>query len=172
VLVLSFVAANSGGIIRDVVINAVPPPAIVDWRYIVVPILAGLITLRWRPTIDRMSSSVQVLDAGGLALFAVSGTLKALSFEIGAGPAVVLGMVTGIGGGMMRDLLSAEVPAVLRRDVYALAALAGSAAVVVGRMMQLPSAAVAIVGATLCFGLRLLAIRRRWQLPVAYQGQR
>ena len=167
VLVLSYAAATSGGIIRDVVIGAVPPPGIGDWRYITVPVLAGLATFRWGSALDRKQSSVQVFDAGGLALFAVSGALKALDFHLGPVTAVLLGMLTGIGGGIVRDVLSAQVPTVLRSDIYAIAALAGAAVVVVGRMLQLPSSLVAVLGAMLCFTLRYLAIRRRWQLPVA-----
>ncbi|MGQ0712311.1 MAG: trimeric intracellular cation channel family protein [Gemmatimonadaceae bacterium] len=167
VLLLSFAAANAGGIIRDVLIGAVPPPGIADWRYIAVPVLAGLATFRWGSIIDRMRSPVQIFDAGGLALFAVSGALKALDFGLGPVAAVLLGMLTGIGGGIVRDVLAAGVPSVLRRDVYAVAALAGAVVVVAGRMMQFPSAAVTIVGALLCFGLRFMAIRRGWQLPVA-----
>lgn len=167
VLVLAYAAANSGGIIRDVLIGAVPPPGIADWRYIAVPILAGLAAFRWASIIDRMHSSIQIFDAGGLSLFAVSGALKALNFGLAPLTAVMLGMLTGIGGGMVRDVLSARVPAVLRGDVYAVAALVGAAVVVLGRMMQFPSAVVAVVGGVLCFGLRFIAIRRRWQLPAA-----
>lgn len=167
VLVLSFAAANSGGIIRDLLIGAVPPPGVADWRYIAVPLLAGLATFQWGSIVDRLKSSVQIFDAAGLALFAVSGAQKALAFHLGPVTAVLLGMLTGIGGGMMRDVLAAEAPAVLRGDVYAVAALAGAAVVVVGRMMHLPSTAVTIAGAALCFGLRFVAIRRGWQLPVA-----
>jgi uncharacterized membrane protein YeiH len=166
VLVVSFAAANSGGIIRDLLIGAVPPPGIADWRYIAVPVLAGLATFYVGPIIDRLRSSVQIFDAGGLALFAVSGALKALDFHLGPFTAVALGMLTGIGGGMMRDVLVAEVPAVLRGDVYAVAALAGAAVVVVGRMLGIHSVLVTILGATLCFAIRFVAIRRDWQLPV------
>ncbi len=167
VLVLSFAAANVGGITRDLLIGAVPPPGIADWRYIAVPMVAGLATFHWKRVIDRVRSSVQVFDAGGLALFAVAGTLKALAFQLGPVPAVMLGMLTGIGGGMLRDVLVSEVPAVLRGDVYATAALAGAAVVVVGRMLDIPSAQVAIVGAAVCFTLRFMAIKRGWQLPVS-----
>lgn len=167
VLVLSFAAANSGGITRDVLIGAVPPPGIADWRYIVVPILAGLATFKWGEIIDRMRSAVQIFDAGGLALFAVSGALKALDFGAGPVTAVLLGMLTGIGGGMVRDVLTAEAPTVLRGDIYAVAAMAGASVVVLGRMVGMPTAGVAVTGAFLCFGLRFIAIRRRWQLPVA-----
>ena len=171
VLVLSFAAANVGGITRDVLIGAVPPPGIADWRYIAVPVVAGLATFHWGGVVDRVRSSVQVFDAGGLALFAVSGALKALAFQLDPIPAVLLGMLTGIGGGMVRDVLVAEVPAVLRGDVYAVAALAGAAVVVVGRVLQLPSVPIAIVGAAVCFGLRFMAIKRGWQLPVARQRE-
>jgi uncharacterized membrane protein YeiH len=167
VLVLSFAAANSGGIIRDLLIGAVPPPGIADWRYIAVPVVAGLAAFYAGSIVDRMRQSVQIFDAAGLALFAVSGAQKALNFHLGPVTAVLLGILTGIGGGIVRDLLSAEVPTVLRGDIYALAALAGAAVVVVGRSLQLPGTATAITGAIICFGLRFLAIRHGWQLPVA-----
>ena len=172
VLVLSFVAANSGGIARDVLIGAVPPPGIADWRYITVSILAGLATFRWRSLVDRLRSSVMILDAGGLALFAVSGAQKALDFRLGPVTAMLLGMLTGIGGGIARDVLSAERPAVLRGDVYALAALAGAAVVVLGRLTRLPPGVATLGGAALCFAIRFMAIRRGWQLPVDSWGSR
>ncbi|HEX5180549.1 MAG TPA: trimeric intracellular cation channel family protein [Gemmatimonadaceae bacterium] len=167
VLVLSFVAANSGGILRDLLIGAVPPPGIADWRYIAVPILAGLAMFYAGGIIDRMKDAVQIFDAAGLALFAVSGAQKALDFHLGPITAVLLGMLTGIGGGMVRDILAAQVPSVLRGDIYAVAALAGAGVVVVGGLLQMPGTATTIVGAIVCFGLRYLAIRRSWQLPKA-----
>ncbi len=167
VLVLSFVAGNSGGIARDVMIGAVPPAAISDWRYIAVSLLAGLITFYWYRVIDRLNSPVLVFDAAGLALFAVSGAGKALAFHAGPVAATLLGMLTGIGGGMVRDVLAREIPIVLRTELYAVAALVGAAVVVTGRMLHFPSAVAAAAGAILCFGLRLAAIRRGWQLPIA-----
>src|ERR1051325_6432285 len=151
VLVLSFAAGNSGGIARDVMIGAVPPAAIHDWRYVAVSILAGLVTFFWYRIIERLSSPVLVFDAAGLALFAVSGTGKALAFHAGPVAATLLGMLTGIGGGMVRDVLVREIPTVLRTELYAVAALIGAAAVVVGRMLDFPSNAAAIVSAGLCF---------------------
>jgi uncharacterized membrane protein YeiH len=167
VLVLSFAAGNSGGIARDVMIGAVPPAAISDWRYVAVSILAGLITFFWHRIINRLSSPVLVFDAAGLALFAVSGAGKALAFHASPVAATLLGMLTGIGGGMVRDVLVTAVPTVLRTELYAVAALIGAAAVVIGRMLHFPSAAAAIAGAVLCFGLRFMAMRRGWQLPIA-----
>ena len=167
VLVLAFAAATAGGIVRDLLLGAVPPPAIGDWRYIGVSLLAGLITFRWSRVIDRLRSSVLVLDAAGLGLFAVSGALKALAFQLNPVAAVLLGIVTGVGGGIARDVLVSEVPEIMRSELYALAALAGATVVVAGRLLHLPSPAVAVAGAVLCFGLRYLAIRRGWRLPVA-----
>ncbi|HEX2987378.1 MAG TPA: trimeric intracellular cation channel family protein, partial [Chloroflexota bacterium] len=167
VFVLSFAAGNAGGITRDLLIGAVPPAAIDDWRYIVVSLLAGLATFRWHPTVRRLQSLVLVFDAAGLALFAVSGALKALAFHLNPLAAVLLGVVTGTGGGAMRDVLVAEIPTVLRAELYAVAALVGATVVVGGQLLQFPSTPLAIVGAVLCFGLRLLAIRRGWGLPVA-----
>jgi uncharacterized membrane protein YeiH len=168
VLVLSFAAGNSGGIARDVMIGAVPPAAINDWRYVAVSLVAGMITFFWYRIIDRLSSPVLVFDAAGLALFAVAGAGKALAFHAGPVAATLLGMLTGIGGGMVRDVLVREIPTVLRTELYAVAALIGAAVVVIGRMLHLPSGTAATVGAVLCFGLRFMAMRRAWQLPIAH----
>ena len=167
VLVLSFAAGNSGGIARDVLIGAVPPGAVNDWRYLGVSLLAGVITFYFSPLIVRMSNSILLFDAAGLALFAVSGASKALAYGLNPVMAIVLGMVTGIGGGMVRDVLLAEVPTVLRAELYAVAALAAAAIAVIGHMLQLPVAPVTAVALILCFALRVMAIRRGWQLPVA-----
>jgi uncharacterized membrane protein YeiH len=167
VLVLSFAAGNSGGIARDVMIGAVPPAALTDWRYLAVSMLAGLITFYWYRIINRLSSPVLVFDAAGLALFAVSGAGKALAFDAGPVAATLLGMLTGIGGGMMRDLLVMEIPTVLRTELYAVTALIGAVVVVLGRILLVPASAAAVAGAALCFGLRLIAMRRGWHLPTA-----
>ncbi|WP_266159377.1 trimeric intracellular cation channel family protein [Dyella silvatica] len=167
VLVLSFAAGNAGGITRDVLIGATPPAAIADWRYLGVSVLAGVITFYRYATIERLRNPVQLTDAAGLALFAVAGAQKALAFGLNPAMAALLGMLTGIGGGMLRDVLVTEIPTVLRADLYAVAALAGAAVVVVGSLLQLPPTATTLAGAGLCFGLRYMAIRHRWHLPVA-----
>ena len=167
VLVLSFAAANSGGITRDVLIGAVPPAAVSDWRYLGVSLFAGVITFYFSSLIVRMSNPVLLFDAAGLALFAVSGASKALAYGLNPVMAIALGMVTGIGGGMVRDVLLAEIPTVLRAELYAVAALAAAAIVVIGHMLQLPVAPVTAVALILCFWLRVMAIRHGWRLPVA-----
>lgn len=165
VLVLAFAAACAGGIVRDVLIGAIPPAAISDWRYLATSLLAGLIAFRWLQTIERMSHPVRVFDALGLALFAVAGTQKALAYELNPMMAALLGMLTGIGGGVARDLLLAQIPIVLRSDLYAVAALAGAIIVVLGDRLGISPVAAAIAGAAFCFALRVMAIHRGWHLP-------
>jgi uncharacterized membrane protein YeiH len=167
VLVLSFAAANAGGIARDAIIGATPAASISDWRYLAVSILAGLLTFYRYSTLDRMRNPVLMFDAMGLALFAVTGTTKALSFNLGPVAAVLLGVLTAVGGGIVRDVLVAEIPVVLRSELYAVAALVGGIVVVLGDKWQFPTLPVALAGAAVCFGLRLMAIRRGWHLPVA-----
>ena len=172
VMVLSFVAGNSGGITRDLLIGAVPPGAIGDWRYLGVSFVAGIVTFHAAALIERLSNAVLVFDAAGLALFAVAGASKALSFGLNPVMATVLGMVTGIGGGMVRDVLLAEIPIVLRADLYAVAALAAAAIVVIGHVLQLPIGPVVAAALTTCFLLRVMAITRGWRLPVAKAARR
>lgn len=167
VLVLSCAAAVSGGIVRDVLIDAHPPAALADWRYLVTAILAGLVTFRWSAAIERLRNPVQLFDAAGLALFAVLGTGKALAFGVSPFAATLLGMTTGIGGGIVRDLLVARVPVVLQAELYAVAALAGGGVVALAAVLQLPQQPAMVVGALACFGLRWMALRHGWQLPVA-----
>lgn len=167
VLVLSFAASTSGGIARDLLIGAVPPAALEDWRYLAVSLAAGLLAFYASALIERLHQPVRVLDAMGLALFAVAGTQKALAFGLSPVMAALLGMLTGIGGGVARDVLLAEIPAVLHSELYAVAALAGAATVVAGSLLKLPVMFTAFGAGLICFGLRMLAIRRGWRLPVA-----
>jgi uncharacterized membrane protein YeiH len=166
ILVLSFAASSAGGITRDLLIGAVPPAAISDWRYLAVALAAGLLSFFSYSLIARVRTAILIFDAAGLALFAVAGTQKALAHGLNPLMAALLGMLTGIGGGMVRDLLVARTPAVLRGDLYALAALAGAVLVVVGHGLNWPIVPTAIAGAGICFGLRLMAIRWGWNLPV------
>lgn len=167
VLVVSFAASTFGGISRDVLIGATPPAAIQDWRYLAVAIAAGVVTFFWSPLVERLRNPVRLLDAVGLAFFAVAGTEKALAFGLSPLMAALMGMLTGIGGGMARDVLLADVPVVLRADLYAVAALVGAGIVVGGHLLGLPVVATAVAGGLACFALRLLALRRGWRLPVA-----
>jgi uncharacterized membrane protein YeiH len=167
VMVLAFAAGNVGGITRDLLIGATPPAAIDHLTYLGVSILAGLIVFFWDPVVTRHSNTVLWFDAVGLAFFAVAGAEKALLVGINPVMAALLGMLTGIGGGMLRDVLVMQIPAVLRSDLYALAALIGAAIVVGGHVLNVNAVATTIVGGLACFALRYMAIRHGWHLPHA-----
>lgn len=165
VLFLAFVAAVSGGIVRDLVIGATPPAAFATWHILAVTTAAGLACYVARPLIDRLAAPVLVFDAIGLGLFAVAGAQKALDAGLSPMMAAVLGMITAIGGGIMRDILTTRTPMVFRADIYALAALAGASLVTFGTRAGLPAELVGPAGAALAITIRLMAMHYRWSLP-------
>jgi uncharacterized membrane protein YeiH len=166
VLVLAGTTGLGGGFLRDVLIGATPPAALDDWRYLLVPVVAGLLTFSYHPTVGRLERQVGVLDAFGLALFCVVGALKSVEYGLGPVPAALMGMVSAIGGGMVRDLLAGRVPEVFRSELYATPALAGAAIAVVLDRLDQPYAVSALVGAGVCLAWRLLAMWRHWQAPL------
>jgi uncharacterized membrane protein YeiH len=172
ILVLSLAAATFGGITRDVVIGAIPPAALSDWRYVAVSLVAGLTIFFCYSAADRLRAPVLILDAAGLGFFAVSGALKAIAYGLTPFASIMLGVLTGVGGGIARDVLVAEIPTVLRAELYAVAALVGASVVVFGRSLGINSVADAVIGAALCFGLRFMAIHYGWHLPRACQSDK
>ncbi|MGX7708739.1 trimeric intracellular cation channel family protein [Methylobacterium sp. Gmos1] len=167
VLVLAFVTAVVGGIVRDVLIGAIPPASIASWYNLALAVAAGLLVFWFARAVARLHQPVLVFDAVGLGVFAVAGTQKALDHGIVWPMAAVLGMLSGIGGGMVRDGLTAQVPTVLRSEIYAVAALAGGLVVVAGAGLGWPPTPVALAGIGLCVFLRLMSLYRGWRLPVA-----
>lgn len=165
-MVLAGVTGLGGGFVRDVLIGATPPAALADWRYLLVPVAAGLLTFAFHPTVGRLERVVTVLDACGLALFCVTGALKAVSYGLGPVPAALLGMVTGIGGGMLRDVLAGRVPVIFEGVLYASPALAGAAVAVALDRLGLAVEVGATAGFVTCVGWRLLALRRGWSAPL------
>lgn len=168
VLTLGLITAVGGGVIRDVLLGALPPATFVDWRYLLVAASGGLIAFLFSPWLSRYATPIDVLDAAGLSLFAVSGAAKAL--ELGAGPvqAVLLGAVTAVGGGTVRDVLIQRVPTVLSSGLYAIPALVGAALTVAaesGGVDQVLGAPAALAGAGVCFGIRMLGLRYDLHAP-------
>lgn len=167
VLVLATVTGLGGGWIRDVLIGDTPPASLEDWRYLLVPVSAGLMTFWFHPAFARMDRLVNVFDAFGLGLFCVTGALKAAEYGLGPVPAALVGMVTSIGGGLIRDVLAGQVPVVLKSgELYAIPAIAGSAIAAVGFELGAPTALVAVPAAALTIGWRLIAMRRGWRAPI------
>ena len=171
ILVLAWATGLGGGILRDVLIGVTPPVGISDWRFIVVAFLAGVVMYLFNPRLERARRTILVLDAGSLALFAVAGTLKALELGIGGVAAVTAGVLTGVGGGVVRDLLTGEVPVVLhQRQLYAVPAVIGSAMTALmwaGGVLTVATAASAV---GVVFALRVVALRFRLQAPGPWNG--
>lgn len=171
VLVLAFVTATSGGILRDLLLGSVPPDAIASWHALAISSVAGLLAFWLQGSVVRLNRLGLVLDAAGLGVFAVTGTYKALEHGLSPPMAALLGMISGIGGGMVRDVLTARVPVVLQSEVYATAALAAALVVIAGHWAGLSPAVVSLPAIGLCLMLRLVAISRGWQLPGAPKGE-
>ncbi|MBW4719081.1 trimeric intracellular cation channel family protein [Saccharothrix obliqua] len=167
VIVLALTTALGGGIVRDILLGVRPPAALVTWPYLAVAAGTGLVVFQFHPTVAKLRRSVLLLDAIGLGLFVTAGTTTAL--HLGAPPyaACLVGMTTGIGGGALRDVLLREIPLVLRREIYAVAALGGAVIVALGHRLGLPAGPVTLVGAALIAGVRILALWRKWNAPVA-----
>jgi uncharacterized membrane protein YeiH len=165
-MVVAFATALGGGMIRDLLIGAVPPNSVRDWRYPATAFVGGGAVFFFYEFFQRVPSELMItLDAAGLALCAVAGAGKAIEFGINPLLAVLMGGVTGVGGGTIRDVLLTRVPGVLRTDVYAAAALAGAAVVVMGLRLKLSRGLVMTAGAVVCFTLRMVAVSRGWNLP-------
>jgi uncharacterized membrane protein YeiH len=172
VMVLGFATALGGGVLRDLLIGASPPQAIRDWSYAAWAFAAsGAVFIFYHSVQHAPSQLLMVLDAGGLALFAVAGTQKALDYKIPPFISTLMGTITAVGGGTIRDILLMRIPNVLRADIYATAALAGSAVMVVARRLGIQSTLAAILGGVVCFALRVLSVWFHWNLPrVALPG--
>ena len=158
VVTLAMITALGGGILRDLVIGAVPPATFDDWRYLTVASAGGLVAFVLAGLPDRLNLPINLLDAAGLSLFAVTGASKALDFGLGPGQAIILGAVTAVGGGTVRDVLIGRIPAVLHSGLYAIPALIGAAITVAAGRLGLYGLVAALVAATVCFLVRLLGI--------------
>ncbi len=165
VVTLGMITALGGGILRDILIDSLPPATFSDWRYLTVAAAGSLIACAFPWRLDRLAKPILVLDAAGLSLFAVTGASKALDFGVGAAQAVILGALTGVGGGTLRDVLTGRIPVVLRSELYAIPALAGATVMVVTERAGVYGLPAALCAAALCFGIRMVGVRFRIDAP-------
>jgi len=172
VLVLSVATGLGGGIIRDLILGHTPPTTLVDWRYLAAAGVAGLLVFFDFGQIVRWSRFVTAFDAIGLAIFTVTGTTIALGAGLSPVPSTLLGMLTGIGGGVLRDILAAEVPLVLRSEIYAVASLFGAIIITLANLAGVLGPPAEIVAALATFVLRMVSVWRGWKIPIAHPGTR
>jgi uncharacterized membrane protein YeiH len=165
-MVLAFATALAGGIFRDLLIGAVPPASLRDWRYPATAFTGGAVVFFLYHFIKRIPAPIMIdLDAMALALFAVAGTEKALEYKLNPFIAALLGAVTAVGGGTVRDIFLAQIPRVLNVDIYATAALVGAAVMVASRKLKVPPVWSALLGGSVCFLLRIVSAWQHWNLP-------
>ncbi|GIK78426.1 MAG: trimeric intracellular cation channel family protein [Acidobacteria bacterium] len=166
ILVVGFATALGGGIIRDMVIGAGPPLAMRLRRYPIAALAAAAVAIALAIPAREIPEGILVaLDAGGLALFAVSGARRALDFGLNEISAALLGALTGVGGGVIQAILLNRVPAVLVEEIYASAALLGAVTMIVGVRRGAPAGPMMALGAAVCFALRMVGWWQGWDLP-------
>lgn len=159
VITLGMITAMGGGIVRDVIIDRLPPATFSDWRYLVVAGVGALVAFALGRRLDRIALSINVFDAMGLSLFAVTGATKALQAGLGPVQAVILGAITAVGGGTLRDVLIGQVPSVLRSGLYAIPALVGAGITVIAVRLGVDGLVAALVAALACFTIRMVGLR-------------
>jgi uncharacterized membrane protein YeiH len=158
VVTLGIITALGGGIVRDVLIGDLPPATFNNWRYLAVAAGGSLLAFLFGRRLERLSRLITVLDAAGLSLFAVTGAGKALALGLGPAQAVILGAVTGVGGGTLRDVLTQRIPTVLRSELYAIPALAGATITVISSELRVGGLPATLAGAAVCFVIRMLGV--------------
>jgi len=166
VVTLGMITALGGGIIRDVLLGSLPPATFSDWRYLAVAAGGGLVVFAFGRQLERLTALITVMDAAGLSLFAVTGAVKALELGLGPAQAVILGAITGVGGGTLRDVLVRRIPSVLSSGLYAIPALVGATATVVVSELGVYNVATGVGAAALCFGIRMLGVHLDLDAPM------
>ena len=171
VLVLSVATGLGGGIMRDILLGHIPPATLSDWRYPAVASLGGIIIFVWFARVIHHGKFLTAFDAVGLGIFTVTGTTIALGSGLNPAASALLGMLTGVGGGVLRDVLAAEVPLIFRSEIYAVASLLGAVIVIVAFETGLLGPPAEITAAAAVFGLREVSVRRGWKIPISKQTQ-
>ena len=165
VVFLAVGTALGGGFLRDALLGATPVAALTDWRYLTTPLIVGLVVFYVHPAVAKFARVILVVDAAGLGLFAVAGARKAIDFGVGPLGSCGVGMLTAIGGGIIRDVLVREIPTVLHREIYATAALSATVLVVVGDRLEVDDVLVSIAAVTVGFSIRVVSRWRKWSAP-------
>jgi len=166
IMVIAFVSSLVGGIIRDVLIGYTPPASLRGASYPIVAFAGAALVFVLHQAVQQLPDVLLLWsDAAGLALFAVVGATKAIDFKLNPLVAALLGMVSAVGGGVVRDILLNRVPTILQEDIYAVAALAGAGTTVIARRLGASRAVSMALGFAVCFLLRIISHWQGWNLP-------
>ena len=167
VLVLSVATGLGGGITRDIILGHLPPTTLSDWRYLAAAGFAGLLVFLWYNRVEHHGKFITAFDAAGLSIFTVTGTTIAVDSGLGPAAAVLLGMLTGVGGGVLRDVLAAEVPLIFRSEIYAVASMLGAIVIIIATQAGFSRTVSEVIAALATFSLRMVSVRRGWRIPIA-----
>lgn len=165
VVTLGMITALGGGIIRDMLLDDLPPATFQDWRYLAVAASGAFIAFIFSKYLARLTGPIEILDAVGLSFFAVTGASKAMEFGLGPAQAIILGTITGVGGGTIRDTLVGRIPSVMSEGLYAIPALIGATITVIAMLTDLYGVAAAIIAAVVCWLLRVVGIHFKLNAP-------
>ncbi len=165
VITVGMLTGLGGGIIRDVLLDALPPATFVDWRYLAVAAAGGAVAFALSPLLERLSMSITVLDAIGLSVFAVLAAYKALGLEFGVLQAIIVGTITAVGGGTIRDMTIGLVPTVFRSELYAIPAMIGAGCAAAAHSLGYQSIVATLAAATVCFVIRMVGVRFNLNAP-------
>lgn len=165
IFAIAFTTACGGGIIRDLCIGAIPPTGLTHLPYLLTALAAAVISMAFYSWVNILNHPVLIFDAVGLSVFAIAGTRKVLAFGFNYEMAILLGITTAVGGGVLRDVLLGRVPVILRREIYASAAMVGAAIVVFGSHMSYDINITSAIALFICFGMRFMGLHYHWNLP-------
>ncbi len=172
IFAIAFTVACGGGIVRDLCIGAIPPAGLSTWYYLATAMFAAIMTISFYPLVRKIKRPVILFDAAGLSIFAVTGSQKVLAYGFNPEMAILLGIITAVGGGMIRDILLNRIPVVLEKEIYASAAFLAALIVVVGDYFNwLNSDWISLIALSVCFSLRMFALKYHWNLPVFTKGK-
>ncbi|WP_118193954.1 trimeric intracellular cation channel family protein [Albibacterium indicum] len=165
IFALAFTTACGGGIIRDLCIGAIPPVGLTHFPYLLTALIAAIVSMVFYSWVNILTHPVLVFDAVGLSVFAIAGARKVLAFGFNYEVAILLGITTAVGGGVLRDVLLGRVPIILKREIYASAAMVGAGIVVLGTHLGYDIDIISIVALIFCFGMRFMSLHYHWNLP-------
>lgn len=169
IIIIAFLTACGGGIIRDVCLNVSPPVGISYWPYLALTLIATVLVIGFFQFIEKLKYPVLLFDAIGLSVFSVVGAQKSILLGFNYEVAILLGTLSAVGGGILRDIILKQIPVVLRKEIYGLAALVGALIYSIGHYFGVDSAILTTVGVSVCFCIRFLSLKKKWNLPI-YRG--
>jgi uncharacterized membrane protein YeiH len=165
VITVGMLTALGGGTVRDILLDALPPATFVDWRYLGLAILGGLLAFALGGFLARLNTTITVLDAIGLSVFAVLSAYKALSLGFGVLQAIIVGTITAVGGGTIRDMAMGTVPTVLRSELYAIPAMIGAGGAIAANAAGVYGLPATLGAAAMCFVIRMVGVRFKLDAP-------